>query len=392
MVDIANDLVDITILLPAYNEAEGIASVIKDIHTSLENRYEIIVVDDGSTDATAAVAKESGCRVIQYGRNRGKGFALRAGAAFARGKVLIVMDADGTYPADAIPHIVQLLDECDMVRCRRHESREYIPPINRLGNLVFDKMLAFIHGLEGPDHLSGLYGFRMDAFRKLDLKAQGFDIEAEIGVKAQKKGLKTETYPIEYRPRLGLKKLRPWRDGLVIFNRIFSLAILFNPFIFFIVPSIFLLLSAMIGAFFLSRGPIITPYFGLSIHSFILANLGILGAFQLLIFGITTTLYGIEFGQKIPGWLRYFTAKSLRIVSAFLGLLILLSGIVYLSVIVWGWITSGAGLFFDTSKLVFAGTYVVWGLQILSAALFLTIFSNRLDRKNNSTANIREML
>jgi glycosyltransferase involved in cell wall biosynthesis len=387
----ATDTVDITILLPAYNEAEGIPSVIKDIRTSLENHYEIIVVDDGSTDATAAVAKEHGCRVIQYGRNRGKGFALRSGAAFARGKVLIVMDADGTYPAAAIPHIVQLLDECDMVRCRRHESREYIPPINRLGNLVFDKMLAFIHGLEGPDHLSGLYGFRMDAFRKLDLKAQGFDIEAEIGVKVQKKGFKTKTYPIEYRPRLGLKKLRPWRDGLVIFNRIFSLAILFNPFIFFIVPSIFLLLSALTGAFFLSRGPIITPYFGLSIHSYILANLGILGAFQLLIFGITTTLYGIEFGQKTPAWLRYFTAKPLRIIASFLGFAILITGLVYLALIILGWVQDGAGLFFDTSELVLAGTYVVWGLQIMSAALFLTIFSVRISGEKNKIEDIHEL-
>jgi len=387
----ATDIVDITILLPAYNEAEGIASVIRDIRASLENRYEIIVVDDGSTDATAAVAKEHGCRVIQYGKNRGKGFALRAGAAFARGRFLIVMDADGTYPADAIPDIVKLLAECDMVRCRRHESREYIPPINRIGNLIFDKMLAFIHGLEGPDHLSGLYGFRLDAFRKLDLKAQGFDIEAEIGVKVQKRGLSVKTYPIEYRPRLGLKKLRPWRDGWVIFNRIFSLAILFNPFIFFIVPSILLLLSAMTGAFFLSRGPIITPYFGLSIHSFILANLGILGAFQLLIFGITTTLYGIEFGQKTPAWLRYFTAKPLRIIAAFAGFTILLGGIVYLAVIVWGWMMSGAGYFFDTSKLVFAGTYVVWGLQIMSAALFLTIFSVRISGKHNGIPDIQEL-
>lgn len=376
-----NDSVELTILLPAYDEAEGIARVIEDIHSITQRSYEIIVVDDGSADDTAIVAKERSCRVIQYGRNRGKGFAIRAGSSFAHGKYLVIMDADGTYPPSAIPHIVDLLQECDMVRCRRHERREHIPKMNRLGNLFFDKILAFIHGVQGPDHLSGLYGFRMDAFRKLDLTANGFDIEAEIGVKVQKKGLDIKTYPIEYQPRLGVKKLRPWRDGWIILNRIFSLAILFNPFFFFIIPAIALLLLAIVGAFSLSRGPIITPYFGLSIHSFILANVGILGAFQLLIFGITTALYGVEFGYKTPRWLYYFTAKPLRIACVLLGFVILLVGALNLSWIVWAWLKKGAGFFFDTQNLVFAATYVVWGLQIMSTGLFLTIFSNRIKRK-----------
>jgi glycosyltransferase involved in cell wall biosynthesis len=384
--------VEITVLLPAYNESQGIVHVIEDIQRVLTLPYEIIVVDDGSTDNTTVLAKQHSCRVIQYGKNRGKGFAVRTGAAYARGRNLIIMDADGTYPADAIPHIVELLKQCDMVRCRRHEQREHIPPLNRLGNKIFDKILAVIHGLDGPDHLSGLYGFRLEAFRQLDLKAIGFDIEAEIGIKVQKKGLRIRTYPIEYQCRLGIKKLRPWKDGLIILNRIFSLAILFNPFLFFIIPSLILLLLSMTGAFFLSRGPIIPSYFGLSIHSFILANLGILGAFQLFVFGITSTLYGVEFGLRKPAWVYYLTAKPLRVVCVLTGFLLLLGGACYLVFIAKGWLKSIGGSFFDTRSLIFSATYIVWGLQIMSAGLFLTIFSNRIERKTRNPNEIREVL
>jgi glycosyltransferase involved in cell wall biosynthesis len=351
-----DDPIEITVLLPAYNEVEAIVPVIRDIQNTLCHSYEIIVVDDGSTDETASLAKQNGCRVIEYGRNRGKGYAIRAGASFARGKYLVIMDADGTYPADAIPHMVDLLKECEMVRCRRHDNREHIPPINRLGNLLFDRMLALVHGLEGLDHLSGLYAFRLEAFRKLDLKSDGFDIEAEIGVKAQKRKWRIETFPIEYRSRLGVKKLRPWKDGWIIFNRIFSLAILYNPFFFFVIPSVVLLLSALAGALVLNRGPIITPYFGLSIHSFILANLGILGAFQLLVIGITATIYGIEIGQRIPRWIHFFTARPLRITCAVLGFVIVLCGILSLVRISYDWLGSGAGPFYGTNNLVFAAT------------------------------------
>lgn len=374
--------VEVSILLPAYNEAEGLPHVVKNLWEALGKGYEIIVIDDGSTDATATVAEQHFCRVVQHKANRGKGYAVRTGISHAQGRYTIVMDADGTYPASAIPQIIELLKDCDMVRCRRQESRQHIPRINRFGNWLFDRILTLLHGLEGQDHLSGLYGFRREALEKLNLRSRGFDIEAEISVQASKKGLRVKTLPIRYQARFGEKKLRPWRDGWVILNRIFAMTILYNPLLVFVVPSLLLLGVTLAGTVLLSRGPfLITPYLGLSIHSFILANLGVLGAFQLFSFGITTSLYGVEFGYRVPKWLLWFSARHVRLAGVVLGLLLVTGGAIRLATMVYSWLRSGAGLYFNTHELTLTATGIVWGLQITSTALFLSIFSGRLEGK-----------
>ncbi len=179
-----------TVILPAYNETEALPSVLASLSAVLDSRYEILVVDDGSTDDTVNVARKGNCRVICHAQNMGKGAAVRTGVANARGERIIIMDADATYPADAIPKMVELLGTHDVVRCHRESRHEQMPTVNRLGNWFFDALLTRIHGLEGGDHLSGLYGMRMDAIHGMGLEADGFDIEAEIGIKARAQDLK----------------------------------------------------------------------------------------------------------------------------------------------------------------------------------------------------------
>lgn len=381
----ADRLPTVTVLLPAYNESAALPVVLADVlamaaaHAHLAH-FDILVVDDGSSDDTATVAQGFPCRLIQHPMNLGKGAAIRTGIKHALGEYLVVMDADATYPAGMIPEMVRRLAECDVVRCNRPHDTAHMPALNRLGNWVFDQLLRTVHGLEGSDHLSGLYGLRRDVAQRLRLESEGFDIEAEIGIKARLRGLRVDTFPIPYHPRLGEKKLNPWRDGFLILGRIVALFLLHNPFQTFVLPGLLLMTLALIGAGMLSIGPVITPYFGLSIHSFMVLTLGALAAFQLMVFGMAAALYRVEAGYKPARWLAFVSARPTRLGVAVLGLLMAMWAGFDLTRLALGWLAAGAGLFENTRDVLLSAALLVMGMQILSAALFLSIFAGRVSR------------
>lgn len=370
-----------SVILPAYNEAEALPGVLAELSRVLDEHYEIIVVDDGSSDDTAAVAGRYPCRVLRHQHNRGKGAAIRTGLNHAIGQYIVVSDADATYPVDAIPHIVELLATHDLVRCKRPHDSEHMPALNRVGNWLFDSLLSLLHGLDGADHLSGLYGLRREAVLRLKLVSSGFDIEAEIGIKARVRGLRVTAFPVDYQPRVGEKKLRAFQDGFHILSRIIALVLLYNPLLTFIIPGLLILALMLGGALLLSRGPVVTPYFGLSIHSFIVAALGSVAAFQFITFGLSAALYAVEAGDTPPRWLVRLSSRRLRLSVAVIGSGLMLAALVEMVLLIGRWVLAGLpGLFEETRDLVLASTVLVGGLQLLSAALFLSIFAGRLQR------------
>ena len=367
-----------TVVLPAYNEGAALPHVLDELEGSLDPSYEILVVDDGSTDDTAEVAEQHHCRLIKHSSNRGKGVAIRTGIAEAQGENVVIMDADATYPVPAIAEMVELLDENDLVRGIRSSESEAMPVVNRFGNWLFNKLLAISHGLEGSDHLSGLYGIRRSAALRLGTEATGFDIETEIGIRARARGLRVAEVPISYLPRVGEKKLSPWSDGFRILGRVIVLLLIYNPWVTFIIPGLLLMTVSVTGAIWLSQGDVVTSYLGLSIHSFIVAALGVLAAFQLTIFGVAAALYGVEAGQKPSRWLLAVVSTRFRLAVAGLGLVMLLVSLAKLIQLTIQW--AGNNIFTDTRALVLATTFLVLGLQMLSAALFISIFSGRISR------------
>ncbi|MGB5730804.1 MAG: glycosyltransferase family 2 protein, partial [Acidimicrobiia bacterium] len=146
-----------TIVLPAFNEEEALPVVVDDIRSVLGPDADILVVDDGSTDRTADVARQLGCAVEVHAVNRGKGAAIRTGVASASGEIVIMMDADATYPASTIPAMFDLLEDNDFVRAERSIDASNTPAINRLGNVLLGKAMTSLHGLDAGDYLSGLY-------------------------------------------------------------------------------------------------------------------------------------------------------------------------------------------------------------------------------------------
>jgi glycosyltransferase involved in cell wall biosynthesis len=374
--------VHVTVILPTYNEEPALAKVLASLLTVLDEESEVIVIDDGSTDDTATIASAFPCRLIRHVQNYGKGAAVRTGLLHARGRFIIVMDADGSYPTDIIPQMVSLGEQHDFVRCVRQNGKVYNPPLNRVGNVLFNALLKVVYGLQGADHLSGMYGLRREALEALKFSSDRFDLEVEIGIKARAYRLRSITLPITYAARIGDKKLRPWRDGWVILRRLLSLGLVYSPGIMFVVPGLLIVLLSAFLVIVLSQGSIDVPYaVRLDIHSFIVAALGTTIGFQVLVFGIVAALYGTELGAPPKQWLRLLADGRTRYGAAGIGIICCLIGAVQFTTESTSWLASAHRTFGDTRALVLSVLLVTWGVQVILAAMFVSIFAGRLDVK-----------
>lgn len=211
---VAND-VEHSVIVPAYNEQDGVSVVLQKIFAAIDDSYEVIVVDDGSTDRTAKVAAKFPCLIVSHETNQGKGEALKTGIRAASGRNVIWIDADDTYPAEVIPNIARALsDSYDLVYTSRRWGRTRIPVFNRIGNALFRWAICTFYGFEPYDPCSGLCGVRKGHLERMSLRAREFSIEPEIAMKAGRMRLQMLDIPIEYGSRVGTAKLSGWRAGL----------------------------------------------------------------------------------------------------------------------------------------------------------------------------------
>lgn len=212
----------ISVIIPGYNEEKNIASVIKDV-AKLKKKYqiEIIVVDDGSKDKTAAVAKKTGAdKVITYKKNKGKGGAFRVGIDEAKGDYIVQIDADHQFQPNEIPlFIEELLKGSDVVCGTRFNQgmveEGSVSKVNLFGNWLMSFVTTFFSGIKVTDIMAGFKGFTKEAAKKLDLITQHFGYEAEVVVKASKLNLKVKEVPITYTKRaFGTSSIHAIKDGI----------------------------------------------------------------------------------------------------------------------------------------------------------------------------------
>ena len=202
-----------TVVIPAYNEEAGLPVVLESLFRSVDGQCEVLVIDDGSNDATSRVASQFRCGVIRHGRNRGKGEAMKTGIRHARGESVIFVDADGTYPTDAIPQMIESLESCDAVYGSRASGRDNIPRFNRLGNALFQGIMRYVYHFEPGDYATGLYGMKTRYLQKMRVSSDGFAVEPEIAIKACRMKLKIHEIPVHYRERIGQPKLSGFNAG-----------------------------------------------------------------------------------------------------------------------------------------------------------------------------------
>lgn len=204
-----------TVIIPAYNEEEAIVPTIEEVKNIVNEEYEILVVDDGSEDETFELAKNCGVRVIKHERNRGKATAIKTGVENSTGEIVITIDADCTYEANAIPKLVKLVESgVDLaIGSRFLGQMEGMKFLNKLGNKIFSGLITLFTHQKITDAQSGLRAFKKSLFYRLSVEARGLDFETEMTARAVKGGYTVEEIPIKYKERVGKSKLKPFSDG-----------------------------------------------------------------------------------------------------------------------------------------------------------------------------------
>jgi glycosyltransferase involved in cell wall biosynthesis len=222
----------VSVIIPAFNEAPHIAGQIQAVRDVMEKtgwRFEIIVVDDGSSDGTGQHAAAEGIQVIRLPRNRGYGAALKRGIAAARYAWILITDADGTYPSSAIPILLEAAPGVEMVVGARIGETVKIPFMRRPAKWFLRWLASFLAGQEFPDLNSGLRLMRKDLLEAyLHLLPSGFSFTTTITLAAACNDHQVEYIPIDYHARLGSSKIRPWHayDFLLLILRTI---VFFNP-------------------------------------------------------------------------------------------------------------------------------------------------------------------
>jgi hypothetical protein len=363
-----------SIIVPAYNEEAGLPVVLDRLFRVIDSSYEVVVVDDGSTDGTATVAQRFPCRVLRHPANLGKGAAVRTGLAAARSDKAVVIDADATYPPEAIPRLVEALSEGDLVLASRAQGRHHIPLFNRIGNGLFRLLLRLLYGSRLRDPLTGLYGARRSLLAAMQLQANGFGLEAEIIIKGTRMAARVVEVPVNYGPRVGEAKLNGPRDGLRILHTVLRMLVLYNPTVLFMVPGMALLgTGAALLALHLSNTLAPAP----AGAGLVLATALCLAGLQAAVFGLSLNLYCVAHRFTRPDWVTRACLKA-RVPRGLTvaGILALGSG-ASLGGTPSFWPGGVAGLATPEQVLV-ASLLAVLSLQLLSSAVYLAVFRAEL--------------
>jgi glycosyltransferase involved in cell wall biosynthesis len=208
-----NTVTGISIVIPAFNEEGAIAGGIREVREVMESsgyEYEIIVVDDGSEDNTADLARAEGVKLIELPENQGYGAALKAGIRRTAHEIIVITDADGTYPAKFIPDLVGQLGMYDMVVGARTGSNVAAPLVRMPAKWVLRKLAGYLAGRHIPDLNSGLRVMRKSLIRRfLHLLPSGFSFTTTITLAALCSGSLVKYSPIDYHERIGKSKIRP---------------------------------------------------------------------------------------------------------------------------------------------------------------------------------------
>jgi glycosyltransferase involved in cell wall biosynthesis len=240
----------VSIVIPAYNEEAVIGQVLDALQA--HHPYEIIVVDDCSTDNTIAIARSHGAIVVRHPYNLGNGAAVKSGIRAATGDIIVLMDADGQHPPADIPRLVSYIGDYDMVvgaRAAASESALYRDVANR----VFNTYASYIVGYPIPDLTSGFRALKAPLIRRfLYLLPNGYSYPSTITIAMFRSGFRVRYEPIISPARVGVSKVKPLKDGLRFLLTITRLGTMFVPLKIFIPVSMaFLTVGIGYGAWLL---------------------------------------------------------------------------------------------------------------------------------------------
>ena len=373
---------ELSVVMPCLNEVETLATCVHKAQRAFDKlglAAEIIVADNGSSDGSQMVARELGVRVVDIPR-KGYGSALIGGIDAARGRFVIMGDADDSYDFGAIGLLLDRLREgYDLVMGNRfaggiHEgamvwSHRWVgnPALTFISRMFFRTPVGDMH--------CGLRGFRKDAYEKLRLRATGMEFASEMVIKASLRRMKVTEVPVTLSPdgRSRPPHLRTWRDGW----RHLRFMLLFSPRWLFLYPGIALFTAGLLAGAALEIGPVKVGPFGFDIHTLLLAGFCCLIGYQLIVFAVFTKVFAIRMGFHPPNptyasMFRYVQLETGLVVGA----LMFLIGVAGTVVAVLSWGAAGFGALdprLTMREIIPASVLLTLGVQTIFASFFLSI-------------------
>ncbi|MBM3657968.1 MAG: glycosyltransferase family 2 protein [Actinobacteria bacterium] len=373
---------ELTVVLPCLNEAETLAICIRKALGSIRDlgiAGEVVIADNGSTDGSQEIARAEGARVVDV-PIKGYGAALMGGIEAARGRFVIMADADDSYDLSTLgPFVEALRAGADLVMGNRFEggiAPGAMPPLHRyLGNPVLSLIgRLFFHSPAGDFHC-GMRGFRRDAILGLGLRTTGMEFASEMVVKATLEQLVITEVPTTLSPdgRSRAPHLRTWRDGW----RHLRFLLLYSPRWLFLYPGILLFTIGIVLGIALIPGPIEIGDHALDVSALIYAMVMVLVGFQAIMFGVFARSFAMNEGllPVSKGLQRAFHVVTLErgLVIGVLALLVGLGLAIY-SIVNWGSNDFGALDTRDAVRVaVPAATLLVLGVETIMASFFLSV-------------------
>ena len=225
---------DVSIVLPVFNELGHLEEEIDRIRKTMDESdysYEIVVVDDGSTDGSGQRLKDiEGIRLLRFGTNRGSGSARKYGTQSAQGSIIVWTDVDMTYPNDSIPDLLDQLGGYDQVVGARTSEEGTVRLLRGPAKWLIRKLASYLSGVRIPDLNSGFRAFRRDvALQFLHLLPRGFSCVTTITMAFLSNGYSIKYIPIDYAPRAGESKFHWWKDTKRYLLQVLRLTLMWEP-------------------------------------------------------------------------------------------------------------------------------------------------------------------
>ena len=384
----AADTPEVSVVMPCLNEEKSMSGCIEQILRTFEEhdiRGEVIVADNGSTDQSSKIARGLGARVVLV-KERGYGSALMGGIGAARGKDVIMGDADGSYDFTQIPIFLEKLRSGYEVVVGNRFSGGIepgaMPPLHRyFGNPVLTGIGRLFFKTPVHDFHCGLRGFTRAAYERMGMRTTGMEFASEMVVKASLFNLRTCEVPttLSRDRRPGKPHLRSWHDGW----RHLRFLLLFSPRWLFLYPGLALLLVGLASALWLLPSPRKVGHVSLDIHTLLYAVAAILTGFQAVIFAVFTKIFGITEGllpedPRLSRAFRIFNLEKGLLSGA--ALLIAGIGIACYSLLIWNRTGFGPMNPAVLVRLVAAAMVtIILGVQTIFSSFFLSILG--LTRK-----------